>query len=421
MKLKAFLAAVFVLSQSMNFALASVVGQPPTFARPVAYGADRDGAQYVVIGDVLHRGVDDLVVTHANNLAGYVSLLLGTGRGTFRAPQTIFSGTNSNAVVVAKLGDVNGDGFLDLVMLTVDQSTYAYYLTVALGDGKGHFTQTSRVAYPYGNYTNYVPDFYIGKFGPDRFPDIFVQQPYGASSAVFRSNGHGGLSSAYTLAYGGGVGGLVPVDVNHDGRLDLVGIGQGPSAKHQEQLQTLFGTGDARFFAPPVYTLPGLEESQFGTFARTAAAADLRGDGNTDLIVFGSEYRYGVPIAGEVYLGRPGGSYDPPLLITVAPGPFGVGGPSAVAADFNGDGIPDVVLTTMSSGSPGGTGTFVLTGAGDGTFPVPLQTLLPVTPLLPHVAVASLVRGDKRPAIVISDQTANAGVWVLLNTSNEAR
>lgn len=404
------LAVAILFAQTFGHAaLAKVVGGPPTFSRPVEYDAEVTGAQDVVVGDVLHRGINDLVVTHANDNFGHVSLLLGTGHGTLGPPQRVFVGSINDELIRAVLADVNGDGNLDLVMQTLDSVGNAF-ITVALGDGRGHFKVTSQTP-------TFNGPFIVGKFGPDTLPDVFVQAAYALPALVLRSNGRGGFTTV-RLPYGGGAGGLVAADVNHDGRLDLVGIGQGPDSFFIEQLQTLFSTNDSRVFAPPKYTDPSLLESQTtGTNSGiTAAAGDLRGIGATDLVVFGADFQYGVNVAGTVYLGHRDGSYDPPLLLVIAA--VRAFGSSAGIADFNGDGIPDIVMTTADTGLP--MPTYILRGVGDGTFPVELETTLPVFPLYPHLQVADL-NGDGRPDIVISDQKTHHGVWVILNTTPGSR
>jgi hypothetical protein len=69
------------------------------------------------LGDVNGDGSLDLAVTTAFSS---VSVLLGNGNGTFQAAQNFATGSSPNSVSV---GDVNGDGSLDLVVANFNSDT----------------------------------------------------------------------------------------------------------------------------------------------------------------------------------------------------------------------------------------------------------------------------------------------------------
>jgi hypothetical protein len=81
-----------------------------SFAPPVYYTAGNN-PQDVAVGDVNGDGKLDLVV--ANATSNDVSVLLGAGAGTFGAATTLGAGSSPRAVAIA---DLNGDAKLDLAI-----------------------------------------------------------------------------------------------------------------------------------------------------------------------------------------------------------------------------------------------------------------------------------------------------------------
>src|SRR5205814_2354780 len=94
-----------------------------------------------------------------------------------------------------------------------------------------------------------------------------------------------------------------------------------------------------------------------GTRPSDVQAADLNGDGKSDLIF--SNYAADTI---SVVLGNGDGTFGPPAIYPTNQGP-GFAGPSGLAvADLNGDGIPDVTYADYVSANVA-----VRLGNGDGT------------------------------------------------------
>jgi hypothetical protein len=77
--------------------------------------------------------------------------------------------------------------------------------------------------------------------------------------------------------------------------------------------------------------------------------ADFDADGHLDLVIQYTHLQI-KPGGVVVAFGRGDGSFDPPIVVFAFPlGPFVEGVHSARAGDINGDGLPDIVVTSQPS------------------------------------------------------------------------
>ncbi len=283
-------------------------------------------AQCVVVGDVNGDGRLDLLSAGGNSVTATVSVLLGHGDGTFDPPR---SQVVAREAVGVAIGDLNGDGHPDLVAVSFADGK----LTVLLGDGTGSFA-------PGGEYaTGSMPaTVLVADLDRDGRPDAVVGYAGSGYVTIYPGLGDGAFGPRRDIPAGGGPFGIAVGDFNRDGRSDLA---VGNLAEHG--ISTLLARGDGSYALRPYDT--------GNAASMSIVAEDLNGDGVQDLAA---------ALIGRVaiYIGSPDGSFEPGSAYT------GLGDLySIAAADLDGDGDLDLVAA-----NPYGTVT-VLYGAGDGTFP----------------------------------------------------
>jgi hypothetical protein len=260
-----------------------------------------------------------------------LSVLLGSGNATFGAPRFFKLSTQWLDAAPIVLADLNGDHRLDVV-------TAAHkWVVVLLGRGDGTFAARHSYLADAGLGDGYVRSLAVGDVNGDGKLDVVaggqegVNLPSGTIN-VLLGNGHGGLGRPATTHTGELLpGGMALSDVNGDGKLDLVvdnnddtpDYGGGPE---HSAITVSLGSGDGTFTQAHRYDLSDL--------ASAFAFRDLNGDGVRDAVVVVSG------VSGfDVLLGDGAGGLETPFTIAHTPWRSGV---SLAVADFNGDGKPDV-------------------------------------------------------------------------------
>jgi hypothetical protein len=159
------------------------------------------------------------------DLAGFgtssVLVQLGNGDGTFR-PQVRYA-TGSSAAALA-VGDVNGDGKPDLVAIAdpfirgAANQVLSGTIAVLLGNGDGTFQPA--VKYTVAQGLTYLA---MGDFNGDGFMDVAVASLLDTTGAVtmMPGNGDGTFRNAVRYAAGTAPVSLVVGDLNGDGKPDL--------------------------------------------------------------------------------------------------------------------------------------------------------------------------------------------------------
>ena len=285
---------------------------------------------YMITGDFNGDGKTDLVIFswQVGFNVSTVTSLLGNGDGTFAAPinspafnQGVVGGDGVPGSVVA--ADFNGDGKLDLA--AVGDYVAPGGLTVLLGNGDGTFTAA-------GPNLSANLDFSVvgtGDFNGDGIPDLVASRYFGPGGAsVFLGKGDGNFTAMpTTLNVGSFPKSMVVGDFNGDGIPDLAFGSDGAVA-------VFLGSGDGNFTQAPGSPVAG--------GGLSLVMGDFNHDGKMDLAGIDN---YNVQI--DLFTGAGDGTFTEsvttPNVGQNALGPFAI-----AAADFNGDGVPDLSLLTTN-------------------------------------------------------------------------
>jgi hypothetical protein len=334
----------------------------------------------VAVGDVNGDGHLDVVTASAT---GTVTVLLGTGTGTFQPP-TIPPATGKTPVAVA-LGDVNGDGKLDIVTANTDGS-----LSEWLGNGTGTF-QAATNSVP---FTGLTPvSLAGGDFNGDGKFDLAIGNGASGQVSVLLGNGTGNFVLATqnpSLSPGDSATAVAVGDVFGNGRPDLVAVGpNGAQGFATVLLNSCAHPATGNFSSLPNTSLPK------GAHPKAIALADVNGDGILDLVVADTGVYGGTPgMNVSVLLGKGDGTFQLAQNFPTGQKPYAV-----AVADVNGDGHPDIITANYASNTVS-----VLLGNGDGTFKAAQNFSTDKGPVA--VAVAD-VNGDGHPDIITANYYSN--------------
>jgi hypothetical protein len=345
----------------------------PSFLPPVPYDVGGKFVAGVAVRDFNGDGKLDIATTNTDSHT--VSVLLGNGDGTFQSAVDYDAGLHPSGLVVGHFHDP------DILDLAVRNSS-AKTVSVLLGNGDGTFQppvaySIGTSAFPYG--------FAVGDLTGQGKLDIVTANGSSTnhgSVSVLLGNGDGSFqaTATYPLPTDGDATTVALGDFNGDGRLDI-------AAGSLTGLNILLGNGDGTFQSAQVAASGALAWASLDV-------GDLRQDGHRDLVAGGNGL--------HVLLGNGDGTFQAPVTYLTS----GIG--SVALADFNGDGVPDIVATHLPHTLA------ILLGNGDGSFGAP-QTYA-VGPSPGTVAVGDF-NGDDFPDLAVANSDF-ASVSVVINAAD---
>ena len=345
----------------------------------------------LIVPDFNGDGYADVIVGAAGNDAG------GSGAGRvyiyFGAPggtiNTTADGILTGAAAsdgfgdsVASAGDVNGDGYTDVIVGAPGSASSAGRAYIYLGGPGASFDTTadSVIASVAGDVLGKSVAS-AGDVNGDGYADVVV-------GAI--GNDAGGLNAGRAYVYFGGSGGTFdPVadgtltgaaggdafgivssagDVNGDTYDDIIvgAVSNDAGGTNAGSAYVYLGGAGATFNSTADGTLVGAgTATQLGK--SVASAGDVNMDGYADVVV-------GAPTTGAgsayVYLGGAGATFNSTADGTLTGAATGdqFGFSVAPAGDVNGDGYADIVVGANTAGAEGAGRAYVYLGGPGGTF-----------------------------------------------------
>jgi len=369
------------------------------------------GASSLAVGDFNGDGKLDLVEGYFEG--NQIAILFGNGDGSFQAPVSIPVQAATGDLVVA---DFNGDGKLDLAMSAFEDSAGYYGAIVLLGNGDGTFRTPIHISMPAGGYAIASGDFngdgkpdlvlvenevwiafgngdgtfqtpvseanakgipVVGDFNGDGKADLALG---GQGIAILLGNGDGTFGAPKTYDRDDSIRDLAAADFNGDGHLDIAAV------TTLNRVAVLFGTGTGALEAPAYYSgapaFPNL------------AVADLTGDGRPDVILGG--------FSSVIFLNNGKGRFNGSFALAAG---YEGGALWSAVGDFDGGGQPGLAFVLGQGGIqidlPNGDGTY--RDAGGYLIDGPA-----------NFVVAADFNGDGTPDLAVAQRGRHPAVAILL-------
>jgi hypothetical protein len=328
------------------------------------------------------------------------------GPVVFTPPTNFSAGTAPISVAVA---DLNGDGMPDLIVAN-QQSNSVSVLLNTTAPGAVTPTFANRVDFAVGNRPDSVavadlngdgkPDLVVANYNDNTVSVLLNTTTTGAATPTF--------APKVDFATGTSPSSVAIGDLNGDGKPDIVVANRNNGAISVLLNNTPTGSAAISFTSYTNFTTG----SGSGSGPTSVAIGDFNGDGKPDIVV-ANQFAYNVAVfINATAPGAATPTFAPRVDFTTQ------GPPNFVAvADFNGDGKPDIVFTSIG-GDGGGAGASVLlnttkTGAATPTFANPVNF---APGYQPRAVTVGDFNGDGRPDLAVANYGSNS-VSVLLNTT----
>jgi len=324
-------------------------------------------------------GIPDVVFVDTQSPALIHVDLGDTPYGTFQTDLTYSLPGNCAFYNSLATGDLNGDGFADLVFDCINGSGTVYVYSM-LSNGDGTFAAPVQVTPVFGTHVA------LKDMNKDSKLDLIVAGRAQSNACVtncsgfvlFTGNGDGTFTDSVTTSISGSAGSnLLLTDIDGDGYPDIVelnnfSMGAQSIDVYLSKNANSFGTSASPIYVPS-YSIP---LTNYPTQYKYLFTGDFNGDGLPDLgtVVLPSAANNVVTALNTSTTGN--ASFAAPTAL-----PTGVSITDIASADINGDGFSDLLITTATNNAvfleSDGKGNFANTLTG---LSVPAGTVLDMQP-----------------------------------------
>jgi hypothetical protein len=360
-------------------------------------GLPGNATSYVLspAGDVNGDGYSDVMVSMFTNEFGVskdgkVQLFLGTGNGLGQSPvwNTIGKGGTNFGESIAQAGDVNGDGYFDVIIGASrfsngeenEGAAFVYYGSPSGLSASPAWSMESNQANAFFG----VSVSSAGDVNKDGYADVIIGSSYFDSGEtnegkvfIYLGSPSGLSKTPYFTAEGDQVNAFFGKsvasagDVNHDGYGDVVIGAPGYDHGHLNEGRAYLYLGTYMGMTQSAAWTGESNQAEANYGNTVALAGDVNGDGFSDVIVGANRYDDKMSNVGKIYvhMGSANGfSLYPDWTFTGNRIDGNMGISVSAAGDINGDGFGEIIVGAYGPNPQNPNGdVFVFFGSPKGT------------------------------------------------------
>jgi FG-GAP-like repeat len=383
-----------------------LTGQQAGFLPPVTFNAVNH-AEKIAAGDVNGDGILDVVVGELVGIGPLATLavMINTGNGNFAAPVIYDAapGGRFGSTAVA-LADLDNDGDLDLIGggLYPNGSIDNGAVTIRRNNGSGTFGSAEIILFD--NFVSHPKELTTGNLNGDGFADIIAAVPSGRAIegfVVVNSNGSGGFNTPVYYEASQQTFDVAIVDLDNDGHGDVITVANSSAAV---TVHKNLGNG----------SFPVLTRYEVASLSDAVESADIDNDGDIDIVVNGEVDIASNDAVVKILKNNGNGTFAPAIDYTPARN-FA----DMKLRDINGDGFVDLIFGPDGNFDPYHFGTAL--NLGNGTFAPTVVTQ--VFSCGEGTIDAADLDGDGDLDIVLTEEETcpgiNARIFIFRNDGNQ--